>query len=98
MSYLAYCTFDLKNATSSDYDNAYADLKKIGLDRVIVADNGNKVVMPTTSVIGKFDGSSSGEVRDHVRDSVKKAFKSRGFTSEIFVIVGGDWAWGAATT
>ncbi len=25
MSYLVYCTFDLKNASSKDYESAYAD-------------------------------------------------------------------------
>lgn len=34
MSYLAFCTFDLKNASSQDYKNAYADLEEIGLTKV----------------------------------------------------------------
>jgi len=34
MSYLIFCTFDLKNASSVDYDNAYADLKALGLSKV----------------------------------------------------------------
>ena len=98
MSYMAFCTFDLKNASRQDYDNAYADLKKIGLERVRVADNGNKVVIPTTSVMGEFNGESAPAVRDYVRSQIKSAFQARGFTSEIFVLVGGDWAWGATTT
>lgn len=98
MTYLAFCTFDLKNASRQDYVNAYADLKKVGLERVKKSSAGNDVVIPTTSVIGEFTGKDAPAVRDYVRQLVKDAFEARGFTSEIFVIVGGNWAWGAITT
>ncbi len=98
MAYLVTCTFDLKNATRTDYQNAYADLEGIGLKKVIVSDQGNEVVTPTTMTIGTFNGQSAGAVRDYVRDNVQGAFRSRRFSSEIFVTVGGDWAWGGATT
>jgi len=52
MSYLAFCTFDLKNASSQDYRNAYSDLAEIGLSKIRAADNGNEIVIPTTSVMG----------------------------------------------
>lgn len=98
MSYLVYVTFDLKNASSSDYQNAYSDLSDLGLEKVVEADNGNNVVIPTTSVMGEFTGKNKSSVRDNIRSSVKKAFKARNLKSEIFIIVGGDWCWGAATT
>lgn len=98
MSYLAFCTFDLKNASSQDYMNAYADLEEIGLTKVQKSDKGGDVVIPTTSAMGTFNGSSSGEIRDYVRDKVKAAFAARKLTSEIFVAVGQNWAWGAVTT
>lgn len=96
MTYGVFCTFDLKNASRQDYENAYADLKEIGLDRVLANSNGGKTVIPTTSTFGTFTGSSKESVRDYVRDKVKSAFKARGFSSEI--VVGGDWTWGADTT
>jgi len=98
MSYLAFCTFDLKNASSQDYRNAYADLEKIGLRKVQKAAGGGSVVIPTTSAMGTFEAGSSSEVRDHVREAVKAAFAARKFKSEIFVAVGQGWSWGAATT
>jgi hypothetical protein len=98
MSYLVFCTFDLKNATSTDYQNAYLDLAKLGLTKVVTSDKGGKIVVPTTSAMGFFNGVSAGAVRDDIRTEVQTAFKSRRFTSEIFVIVGGDWAWGSNTT
>jgi hypothetical protein len=98
MSYLVFCTFDLKNATSQDYANAYADLDKIGLKKVVVNSQGNKVVIPTTATMGQFDGTSASNVCTAIRDRVQTAFKARGFTSEIFVVTGGDWAWVSGTT
>lgn len=98
MTYFALCTFDLKNASYQDYQNAYADLERIGLKRVIVADHGTNVVIPTTTVAGQFDSQSVAGVRDHVCDQVQAAFKARGFKSEIFVLAAGDWAWGGRTT
>jgi hypothetical protein len=49
MSFFVLCTFDLKNANRQDYENAYADLEELGLKRVIVGDQGGKVVIPTTT-------------------------------------------------
>jgi hypothetical protein len=98
MSYLVFCTFDLKNASSQDYKNAYADLEQIGLTKVQKSDKGGDVVIPTTSAMGTFNGSSSGEIRDYVRDKAKSAFAARKLKSEIFVAVGQSWAWGAAST
>lgn len=98
MSYFVFCTFDLKGASSDDYRTAYADLATLGLKKVIVSTQNNNVVIPTTSVAGEYNGSNAAAVRDDIRDRVKKAFAARRFSSEIFVIVGGDWAWGATNT
>lgn len=98
MTYLAFCTFDLKNATSTDYQNAYADLDRIGLKKVHKSNQGSDVVIPTTAAMGEFNGTSAASVRDHVRSQVKAAFAARRFKSEIFVVVGGDWTWGTETT
>jgi len=98
MSYFVFCTFDLKRATSDDYKAAYSDLAKIGLQKVVVSSQNNKVVIPTTAVAGEFTGADVGSVRDAVRKQVKNAFAARRFSSEIFIVAGGDWAWGAEAT
>jgi hypothetical protein len=98
MSYAVFCTFDLKNATTQDYKNAYADLEKIGLKKV-VAGSKREVVIPTTAALGSFNGANADSIRDDIRQRIQNAFKARGFSSEIFVLVGGeDWTWGAITT
>ena len=98
MTYLVFCTFDLKNASASDYQNAYADLNALGLKKVHKAGNGTDVVIPTTAAMGEFNGSSAAAVRDSISQQVRTAFANRRFKSEIFVVVGGDWAWGANST
>jgi len=98
VSYLVFCTFDLKNATSQDYRDAYSDLEGLGLKKVVKSSNGNDVVIPTTAVMGTFNGKDSGSVRDDMRSRVKSAFQKRGFTSEIFLTASGNWSWGVTTT
>jgi hypothetical protein len=98
MSYLVFCTFDLKNASNQDYQNAYADLDRMGLKKVAVTNQGNKVVIPTTATMGQFNGTSASSVCTDIRNRVQSAFKARSFKSEIFVIAGGDWAWAPGTT
>ena len=98
MSYLVFATFDLKSASAQDYQNAYADLAKIGLQRVHKNSKGGNDVIPTTAVMGFFDGPSASATCTSIRDQVNKAFQARKFKSELFFIAGGDWAWVASTT
>ena len=65
---------------------------------MIVSNQGRQVVARTTMVIGEFNGQSAGGVRDFVRDAVERAFAAQRFSSEIFIVVGGDWAWSADST
>lgn len=98
MSYFVLCTFDLKNASRQDYENAYADLAKIGLQKVVVSDSNKNVVIPTTTVAGTFTGPSASSVSKDIADRVQAAFKARRFASEIFVVAAGDWAWSGRTS
>lgn len=99
MSYAVLCTFDLKGATSADYQDAYADLERLGLYRVQDNNSGGKTVIPTTTVLGSYNGANAAAIRDDVRDKIKAAFVARRFRSEIFVVVGGtDWTWGGITS
>ena len=82
--FFVLCTFDLKNATQTDYQNAYSDLAKLGLRRTVLSDQGQNVVAPTTTAMGTYNGQNTATVRDHVRQQVQMAFKARGFKSEIF--------------
>lgn len=99
MSFLVMCTFDLKGASSSDYQNAYSDLEKIGLKKIHKMSAGGQAVIPTTAAMGAFNGTSASTVVEAVRDAVKAAFAARRLKSELFLTAGGsDWAWVPATT
>jgi hypothetical protein len=98
MAYFVTVSYDLSNASWQDYQNAYADLAKMGLNHELTADSGTKVTLPNTTVAGTFTGTSASSVRDDISNRVQAAFKARGFSSKIFVAVGGDWAWGQRLT
>lgn len=98
MAYMVICTFDLKNASSEDYQTAYADLAKLGLHKVVVSSDGRRIVTPTTTTIGNFNGSSAMQVANDVNTRVKAAFTARRFKSEIFVVAAGDGHWFVGTT
>lgn len=99
MSFAVLCTFDLENASSSGYESAYDELEKLGLYKAQSNNSGGETVIPTTTVLGSYTGSSASSIRDDVRSKIKSAFSSLGLKSEIFVVVGGeDWTWGATTS
>lgn len=98
MSYQVLCTFDLKNATSKDYDNAYHDLAILGLRKIHANSSGSNTVIPTTTVLGTYNGTSSTQVAQFVRSQVQKAFSARKFKSEIFIVAGENGTWAAITT
>jgi hypothetical protein len=97
VSYFVTCSFDLKSASAIDYQNAYADLARIGLRRTVVGGT-TTVVAPTTMAMGEFNGANAASVRDALRRQVRAAFQARRLPAEIFVTVGGaDWTWGSTT-
>lgn len=93
MAYLVLCTFDLEGARSEDYEKAYIALEKIGLSKEIIADNGNKVKLPNTVTVGKFEGESTTSVKDNLSERVKNSFKNLGLKSKIFITVSSGWGW-----
>lgn len=96
MTYCVLCTFDLKNASSTDYQRAYSELESIGLHRAQANSGGGKTVIPTTTVLGSYTGANSAAIRDDVREKIRKAFRAQGFEFEFFLVIGGqDWTWGA---
>ena len=93
MSYLVFCTFDLKGASSQDYQNAYADLAGMGLKKVHKRGDGGEAVIPTTAAMGFFNGTSAASVVTDVRNTVLAAFRARRLKSELFLTAGADGSW-----
>lgn len=94
MSFFCVCSFDLKNASSEDYKNVYADLDAMGLKSHVVGSNNLKIVLPNTTTAGLFNGSSAQQVASDLRSRVDNAMRARGLTFELFLSAGGaDWGW-----
>jgi len=98
MSYFAILTFDLKNASADDYQNAYADLAGIGFFKTLQVEGGRMIQLPTTTTAGQFTGLDTQRVRDDLLEQVREVFSARGFHFEIFVSICENWAWGHSIT
>lgn len=97
MSYFVTVSFDLKNAQWEDYERIYNAFAALGLKKQLNASNGNVVQLPTTTCAGEFNGASAGAVCDDLASRCKAAVEQLNLSGEVFVAVGGDWAWAHRT-
>ena len=93
MSYIAIVSFDIKNGSTKDYENVYKGFETIGLKRIITSDNGKNILLPTTTTAGQFSEQTAVAVRDDLCTKTEAVFTRNGIHGEIFIAVGGDWAW-----
>lgn len=98
MSYLVLCTFDLENASSEDYNNAYRVLEEIGLSKETTSDTSSIVTLPNTVTIGKFNGVSPISIKEDILAQIKNGFKALRLKSKIFIIVSSGWSWAQSKT
>lgn len=94
MTHFVTVTFDIANGQYNDYQTVYKDFAELGLSRSLQTSQGKVVKLPTTTTAGEFNGASAAAVRDQVCTQAQQCFTRRGLQGEIFVSVGGDWAWG----
>jgi hypothetical protein len=93
MSYLVSVSFDIKNGNFNGYQAVYAGFEKAGLSRTQTTSNGKTIHLPTTMVLGEFDGESSAKVRDDVSDQCIAVFQANNLKGELFLTVGTGWTW-----
>ena len=94
MSYFVVVTFDIADGRSEDYENIYKDFAALGLSRTLRSGQGNAVILPTTTTAGEFNGHGAGAARDSLCEQTQQCVIRRRLRGEVFVSVGGDWAWG----
>jgi len=96
MSFFVVVTFDIANGRFEEYEGVYKDFVELGLKRTLQFGQRKTVRLPTTTTTtaGEFNGQSSGAVRDYLCEQTQQCFVRRHLHGEIFVSVGGDWAWG----
>jgi hypothetical protein len=92
MSYFVFCVFDLKGASREDYLYTYVDFAELGLRKLVKSENGPSFKLPTTAVMGLFDGRSVEDVRSMVGKKVQSMFKARRLHARFFIVAGADWA------
>jgi hypothetical protein len=94
MTHFVVVTFDIANGRIEDYEAIYKDFAALGLSRKLKYGHGNIVNLPTTATAGEFNGQTACSIRDQLCDQTQQCFTRRGLRGEVFVSVGGDWAWG----
>jgi hypothetical protein len=92
MSFLVFCVFDLRNANREDYLYVYMELASIGLRKIVKSENGPGFKLPSTAVLGTFEGESVDEVRSLVGKKVQAALEAHGLHGDFFVVASHDWA------
>lgn len=98
MSYFVMVTFDIKNPKNSDYDTANNILYKIGLEGTLTRTESSPTKLPNNTYAGEFEGESAGKIRQDLCTEISEEFKKSHIKASIFVLVGGDWAWGKRKT
>ncbi|HDZ3730166.1 TPA: hypothetical protein RSW61_001762 [Vibrio harveyi] len=93
MSYFVMCTFDLFNATSADYENAYSVLEDHGLKTSLTSNSGKTVDLPNTTAAGLFTGEKCASIGDDILQRVKEGFNAKGLKYKVFVTVADGYAW-----
>ena len=92
MSFLVLCVFDLRNAAREDYLHVYMELASLGLRKIVKSDNGPGFKLPSTAVLGTFEGQSVDEVRTLLGKKVQGILQSHGLSGDFFVVASADWA------
>ena len=86
-------TFDLHNAESEDYDKAYSSLSRLGFSKYVRSDKGNSIRLPASTCAGCFIYTKAGLLRKKLAMQVQQAFEKEDIVANVFIAVGGDWAW-----
>jgi len=92
MSFLVFCVFDLRRADREDYLHVYMELAALGLRKIVKSNNGPGFKLPSTAVLGTFEGQSVDEVRSLVGKKVQGILQARGLSGDFFVVASHDWA------
>lgn len=92
MASFALVSFDLVNASSSDYSKIRDELKKYGLDKYVTSDQGKSVRLPSTTYTGVFSTAPSAQqLKDWLLAAAKSAYVKVG--DYFLFVTGGGWSW-----
>jgi hypothetical protein len=92
MSSFAIVSFDLVNATSSDYTKIRDELKRYGLGKSVLSSQGSNVRLPSTTYAGEFQTTpTTQQLKDWLFAAAKVAVVKIG---DYFILsTSGGWSW-----
>ena len=94
MKYLVVCTFELKDATQSDYETAYAALRILGLRRDHAANNDGASELPADVVVGTYKSADICFLRNCMQFKLQEVFSRHGLQAEFLLVISrGELAW-----
>jgi hypothetical protein len=96
-SFFVTVAFDLKDATSADYQCAEENLRTVGLQRTVSRNDGSKVELPYNTFARLVNGETAAKVCDDVMAQAKTALNKCRVSGRMFVSVGGNWAWNSTS-
>lgn len=94
MSSMVIVTFDLEDASSSDYRHVRDGLEAIGLTNYAVRYLDRKAIpLPFNTFAREFPSEDPEWVRNVFAEQIREVFRNCKVSGPIFVGVGVDWAW-----
>jgi hypothetical protein len=98
MSLLAIVTFDLHGAVPSEYPRVNRKLANLGLEKRLCRKGAETpTVLPANTFARRYATKCKKDapaVRNDLCENVRGAIASLGLRGNVFVAVGGPWAWG----
>jgi hypothetical protein len=92
---IAFVTLILStdNLDSGQRANLNNIIRGLGFDTHVESDQGNQLELPEMVFCGKFEGATTGKIRDDVVQLVSEALKANNIKSRVMVLVSNGYAW-----
>lgn len=90
MAYSVLVTYHLLCMQDNAHSIIRNDLKKIGLEDIVMDNDGRNYSLPEKIMIGEFMASDPGACRSLVRDKVESVFQRNNIRGRVFVLVSGS--------
>jgi hypothetical protein len=97
MTLLATVTFDLHGASPDSYSVVKNRLSRLKLENKIKSKKSRiPIKLPANTFIAEFEraDNEATDLRDYLRNGIKKIIREEGLKATIFITIGHRWAWG----
>ena len=101
MSWLVILSYELYNASQTDFAKVNRGLKSLGLINEIISEYGTTNELPMHTFAGQFSkdaDNTSTEIVNYIKENTKKIFEEAEVEGKMFVAAGENWSWGELVT